>query len=174
MSVRDLIPWGRSSSGQTPSTYRETEQNPFLSLHREVNRLFDDVFRELDPRLTAFGGNSGFSPAWPNVEISETENEVKVTAEVAGLDQKDIEVLLEDGALTLRGEKRAENEDSNRQLSERYYGRFERRIPLDFEIEEGKVTASFNNGLLTVNLPKTANAQSRVKRIAINGQQQMH
>jgi HSP20 family protein len=175
MSVRDLIPWGRNGSSQTPSTYREAEQNPFLSLHREVNRLFDDVFRELDPRLPALGGNWGFGAAWPSVEVSETENELKVTAEVAGLEQKDIEVLLDDGALTLRGEKRAESEDSSRQFSERYYGRFERRIPLGSEIEEGRVSAAFSNGVLTVTLPKAANAQSRVKRIAINGQeQQMH
>ena len=171
MSVRDLIPWGsRSDDNQTPSVYRDNEQNPFLSLHREMNRLFDDAFRG----LPAFGQSTSLGAAWPNVEISETDNELKVTAEIAGMDQKDIEVLLDDGVLTLRGEKRSETEDKNRQFSERYYGRFERRIPLRYEVEQDKVQASFKNGVLTVTLPKTANAQSRVKRIAINGQEQMH
>jgi HSP20 family protein len=174
MSVRDLIPWGRNEDGQTPSVYRDSEQNPFLSLHREMNRLFDDAFRGLDTRLPAFGQFSSRGAAWPNVEISETDSELKVTAEIAGLDQKDVEVLLDDGVLTLRGEKRSESEDKNRQFSERYYGRFERRIPLRYEVEEDKVMASFKNGVLTVTLPKSANAQSKIKRIAINGQGQVH
>lgn len=80
-----------------------------------------------------------------------------------------IEVLLDDGVLTLRGEKRSETEDKDRQFSERFYGRFERRIPLGYEVEEDKVAAAFKNGVLTVTLPKSPNAQSKVKRIAING-----
>jgi HSP20 family protein len=173
MSVRDLIPWGRNDDSQTPSVYRDGEQNPFLSLHREMNRLFDDAFRGFDNRLPAFGMSS-LGATWPKVEVSETDNELEVTAEIAGLEQKDIEVLLDDGVLTLRGEKRSETEDKNRQFSERYYGRFERRIPLRYEVEEDKVQASFQNGVLTVTLPKSANAQSRVRRIAINGQEQVH
>ena len=166
MSVRDLIPWGRSSN-QAPTVFRDDDRNPFLSLHREVNRLFDDVFRSFDSRLPAFGSLSSFSAAWPNVEISETDKEIKVNAEVPGLEEKDIEVLLDDSVLTLKGEKRSETEDKERQFSERYYGRFERRIPLGYEIEPDKVDARFKNGVLTVTLPKSAKAQTQVKRIAI-------
>lgn len=90
-----------------------------------------------------------------------------MTAEVPGMEEKDIEVLLDDGVLTLRGEKRSETEDKNRQFSERYYGRFERRIPIGYEIEEDKIDARFKNGVLSVTLPKTAKAQSQAKRIAI-------
>ena len=139
-----------------------------------MNRLFDDAFRGFDSRFPDFGQFSNLGTAWPSVEISETNEEFKVSAELAGLEQKDIEVLLEDGALTLRGEKRSETEDTNRQFSERYYGRFERRIPLGYEVEEAKAEASFKNGVLTVTLPKSENAQSKVKRIAINGQGQVH
>ena len=173
MSVRDLIPWGRNSENR-PASYRDSEEHPFLSLHREMNRLFDDAFRGFESRLPAFGQLSGYGATWPNVEISETDGQVKVTAEIAGLDEKDIEVLLDDGVLTLRGEKRSETEDKNRQFSERFYGRFERRIPLGYELEEDKVAAAFKNGVLTVTLPKSPNAQSKVKRIAINGQGQVH
>lgn len=166
MSVRDLIPWGRNNN-QVPSAFRDDDRNPFLSLHREVNRLFDDVFRSFESRLPAFGSLPSFSAAWPNVEISETDKEVKVTAEIPGLDEKDIEVLLDDGVLTLRGEKRSETEDKDKQFSERFYGRFERRIPLGVEVEEDKVDARFKNGVLSIVLPKSAKAQTQVKRIAI-------
>lgn len=170
MSVRDLIPWGRSNGNQLPSVFRDDDRDPFLSLHREVNRLFDDVFRGFDSRLPALGRFSSFGGGgWPNVEVSDDEKEIRVTAEVPGLEEKDIEVLLEDGVLTLKGEKRSETEDKDRQFSERFYGRFERRIPLGYEVEDDKVSADFKNGVLTVALPKTERAQAKAKRIAING-----
>lgn len=169
MSVRDLIPWGRNNGSQLPSIFRDDDRDPFLSLHREVNRLFDDVFRGFDSRLPALRRLSSFGGGWPNVEVSYGEKEIRVTAEVPGLEEKDIEVLLEDGVLTLKGEKRSETEDKDRQFSERFYGRFERRIPLGYEVEQDKIDAHFRNGVLTVILPKTAKAQSQAKRIAIKG-----
>lgn len=167
MSVRDLIPWGRNNGNQGPSLLRDEDRDPFLSLHREVNRLFDDVFRGFGSGLPSLRGVSGFGAGWPSVEISDTDKEIKVTAEVPGLEEKDIEVLLNDGVLTLKGEKRSETEDKEKQFSERYYGRFERRIPLGTEVKEDQVEATFKNGILTVRLPKTEKAQSQVKRIAI-------
>jgi HSP20 family protein len=166
MSVRDLIPWGREES-RVPSLFRDSERDPFLSLHRQVNRLFDDVFRGFDGGLPSVGRASAFGGNWPSVEISDNDKEIRVTAEVPGMEEKDIEVLLDDGVLTLRGEKRSETEDKERQFSERYYGRFERRIPLGYEIEEDRIDARFKNGVLSVTLPKTAKAQSQAKRIAI-------
>jgi HSP20 family protein len=167
MSVRDLIPWNRNNGNQVPGLFRDGDRDPFLSLHREVNRLFDDAFRGFGSNLPSFGGASAFGSGWPSVEISDGEKELKVTAEVAGLEEKDIEVLLDDGVLTLKGEKRSETEDKDRQFSERYYGRFERSIPLGYEVEPDQVDARFRNGVLTVTLPKTEKAQSQVKRIAI-------
>ena len=166
MSVRDLIPWSRGNN-QAPTTYRGDEMDPFLSLHRDVNRLFDEVFRGFDtPSL--FGRMRTGNGGWPSVEISETDKEIRVAAEVPGLEENAIEVLLEDGVLTLRGEKKSETEDTGRQFSERYYGRFERRLALGREVEQDNVAATFKNGVLTVTLPKTAKAQANAKRIAIN------
>ena len=169
MNVRDLIPWSRAEN-KTPALYHDTD--PFMTLHREVNRLFDDVFRSFDqfgmgrfPSLAASRGNWG----WPNVEVSESEKEIRVTAELPGLDEKDVEVTLDDDVLILRGEKRSESEDKDRQFSERFYGHFERRIPLGTEVQEDKVEARFKNGVLTITMPKTERAQSKTKRIAING-----
>lgn len=162
MNVRDLIPWGRQSR-QTPATYRDAE-HPFLSLHRDMNRLFDDFFRDF-AAPAGYGGWSG----WPHLEVSETEREIRVTAELPGLEEKDVDVTLENGVLTLRGERKSEFDDAERQFSERFYGRFERRLPLDADIEQDNVQAAFRNGVLTVTLPKTAQAQARTRRIPING-----
>ncbi len=165
MNVRDLIPWGRGSS-PAPTSFRDYE-SPFLALHREVNRLFDDAFRSFDSPF--FGSRQPWGGAWPNVDISETDKEIRVAADLPGLDEKDVEVVMENGALTLRGEKRSETEDKDRHFSERFFGRFERRIPVGGDIDEDKVSASFRNGVLTVTLPKTAQAQSKTRRIAISG-----
>lgn len=167
MSVRDLIPWGRGNGNSAPSLFADGDRDPFVSLHREVNRLFDDAFRSFGARLPAF--SPSFAATWPSVEISDTDKEVRVTAEIPGLDESDIEVLLDNGALKLKGEKRSETEDKDRQFSERFYGRFDRLIPLGYEVEEDKVNAAFKNGVLTVTLPKTERAQAKAKRIAING-----
>ena len=153
MNMRDLIPWGRNPQ-TTPSPYRE-EGDPFMTLHREMNRLFDDVFR-------------GRMAGWPSVEVIDTDKDIRVSAELPGLDEKDVEVLMSDGVLTIRGEKRSEVEDKSRAFSERTYGRFERRIPLGWEVEEDKVNASFQNGVLTVTMPKSAKAAAKARRIAIN------
>ena len=166
MSVRDLIPWGRSE--RAPSVYGG-DMDPFLSLHRNVNRLFDEVFRGFDAP-TPFGRSPLASGTWPHVEFSENDQEIRLTAEVPGLAENDVEVLLDDDVLTIRGEKKSETEDKDRQFSERYYGRFERRFSLGREIEKDKVNASFKNGVLSVTLPKTAKAQTNAKRIPINSQ----
>ncbi|WP_095204460.1 Hsp20/alpha crystallin family protein [Mesorhizobium carmichaelinearum] len=171
MSVRDLIPWSRGNgNSQAPSLYRGDDIDPFMSLHRNVNRLFDEVFRGFDaPSVLGRMGNGRMGNGlWPNVEIAENEKEIRVTAEVPGLEEKDIEVMLEDGVLTLRGEKKSETEDRDRQFSERYYGRFERRLALGRDVEQDKVAATFKNGVLDVTLPKNAKAQANAKRIAIN------
>jgi HSP20 family protein len=169
MNMRNLIPWGRNTESQAQAVYREGGENPLLALHREVNRLFDDVVRGFDPRLPAAWPLASWSAGWPSVEVSETDKELRVTAELPGLEEKDIEVVLDDDVLILRGERRSETEDKERQYSERFYGRFERRIPLDTEVEQDKVKAAFASGVLTVTLPKSARAQAKSKRIAING-----
>ena len=166
MSVRDLIPWGRSNN-RTPAPYRDDDRSPFLSLHREMNRVFDDFFRDFDMRLPMMGG-AGLNGGWPQVDLAETDKELTVTAELPGMEEKDVELLLQDGMLTLKGEKRSETEDKDRQFSERYYGRFERHIPLGAEVQADKAEARFKNGVLTVTLPKNPEALPKAKRIAIN------
>ena len=165
MNVRELIPWNRS---REVTVQRGEEANPFLTLHREMNRLFDDTFRGFDLAPFDFGRGFNRTLGWPNIEVSETDKEVEVTAELPGLEEKDFEVDLANDVLVIKGEKKTETEDKDRLFSERYHGRFERRIPVE-DIEEDKVHAAFRNGVLTVTMPKLAQAQRQVRRIAING-----
>ncbi len=160
MTMKDLIPWGRNRNALVPS--RSDETSPVLALHREMNRLFDDFFRGFDLPLAS---SPGWSTGWPRVEVSETEKEVKVVAELPGMEEKDVELTLREGVLTLRGEKRAETNGSV--YSERWHGAFQRSIDLGPDVDPEKVTASFKNGALTVALGKRPEAQSEVKHIPI-------
>jgi len=169
MAIRDLIPWSRQENRLPVPVSGESDHSghPLMSLHREVNRLFDDVFRGFGmPALAGFDR----SLAWPTLELGETDKEVRVTAELPGLDEKDVEITVEEGVLTLRGEKKSEVEDKDRGYTERSYGRFERRIGLPRGIERDKANATFKNGVLTVTLPKSEAANENVRRIPVNAQ----
>jgi HSP20 family protein len=163
--MKDLIPWGRS---RTPSRYEDrsydTSVSPFFTLRREMDRLFDDAFRGFG--LSSFGNGNG--AAWPHVEVVDRDKEVRVTAELPGLDEKDVELRVEDSMLVLSGEKRTEVDDKERQYSERYYGRFERHVALPSEVDDERANASFRNGVLTITLPKTERARQQTKRIPIS------
>ena len=163
MSMRDLIPWGRNRNLPTSST--GDNANPFLALHREMNRIFDDFARGFDLPMLSGGGPVGWSGGWPHVEVSETDDNVKVVAEVPGLEEKDIEVTLHNGILTLRGEKKSESQGAV--YSERWHGRFERSMQLGPDVDPDRVSAAFKNGVLTITVPKRPEAQRQVKRIPI-------
>jgi HSP20 family protein len=165
MAIKDLIPW--NNRGREVGFQRAADVHPFFALHREMNRMFDDVFRGFD--LAPFGLSSRALDGlgWPQIDIDETEKEVRITAELPGLDEKDVSLEIPNGVLSISGEKKTESEDKARRFSERYFGRFERRIPLQ-DIEEDKASAAFKNGVLTVTVPKSAEAKSNGRRIAIN------
>jgi len=168
MALRDLIPWSRQENRLPAAVGAEHDRSdhPLLSLHRDVNRLFEDVFRGFGaPSLGSFDRNL----AWPHLELGETDKEIRVTAELPGLEEKDVDIIVEDGALTLRGEKKSEVEDKDRGYTERSYGRFERRIGLPRGIERDKASATFKNGVLTVTLPRSEAANENVRRIPVNG-----
>jgi len=160
MAVRDLIPRMRS---RIPAS-RSEGKNPPVAFHEEMNRLFDDFWRDFDGIGTSLVPSSGF----PRVEVIETEREVKVEAELPGMEDKDVEVLLHNGVVTIRGERQSESEDKHRRVTERYYGQFERRVVLPAEVDGDKVTASFEKGVLTVTLPKTARELKDIKRIHVS------
>ena len=159
MAMRDLIPWSRQQSS-SPAHYAG-EMSPFVSFRREIDRLFDDMFRS--PTF----GLSGSAASWPNIEVEEDDNQVRVTAEMPGLTEKDVELRLDRGMLTIRGEKKREREE--RGYSERWYGRFDRQLALPFDVDEEQCRAEFRDGLLTVTLPKSEQARN-ARKIPINAE----
>ena len=169
MDFRDLIPFGgRDRRGELATR----GDNPFESFQREMNRLFDDFFRGFGGTTLPAPGRFGegfFGAATPRVDVSETDDAYEVVAELPGLEEKDVDVLLDRNMLTLKGEKRAEREqrDKNYYLAERSFGSFRRAIPLPVEIDQNKVEANFKNGVLTVRLPKAEQARSQAKRIEV-------
>ena len=163
MTVSDLIPWGRSRTAPAPRGTDET--NPVLALQREMNRVFDSFFRGSGATASTLAP-LGWTAAWPHVEVSETEQEVKVVAELPGLEEKDLEVTLHDGVLTLSGEKA---ESGGAVYSERWHGRFRRALQLGPDVDPDRVAASFRDGVLTVAVAKRSEAQRRVRRIPIGG-----
>jgi HSP20 family protein len=162
MAIKDLIPW--NNRGREVGIQRGADVHPFVALHREMNRMFDDMFRGFD--LAPFGPTralDGFG--WPQIDIDETDKDVRITAELPGLDENDVRLEIANGFLSISGEKKSDSEDKARRFSE-YYGRFERRIPLE-DVDEDKVSAAFENGVLTITVPKSTEAKN-VRRIAIN------
>ena len=97
-----------------------------------------------------------------------------MTADIPGLDGGDVEVLFQEGVLTLRGEKQAEKESENRSIRERFYGRFERQIALDRDVDEGNIHAAFRNGTLIVTIPKSAQALEKARRIPVSVEGKTH
>jgi HSP20 family protein len=159
MSVGDLIPWRRRNAVATRSM-----RDPFAVLHDEIDRLFDDFARGFD--LPSFVGRRS---GWPSIDLREDEKKFYVEAELPGMDEKDIEVLLTDNVLTIRGEKRAEHQDEGRQYwTERYVGQFERRLQLPAEVQADEVKATFKKGVLRLEIPKAPEVQARSRRIPIS------
>ncbi len=146
------------------------EWHPLETLRRQIDRLFEDApLRKTTPDFEPFGR---FSLAWastPAVDLVEKDKEYQITAELPGLDEKNIEVKLSNGTLTISGEKKEEREEKDKgyHLSERRYGSFRRAFRVPEGVNADNIEASFAKGVLTVRLPKTAEGQKPEKTIAI-------
>jgi len=160
---------GRASA---PQAWR-----PFESLRRDVDRLFEDFDRDLWTlpfgrpifEIQPFWGREEAWGAEPSVDIVEKDNAFEVTAELPGLDEKNVEVKLVDGGLTIKGEKQEEKEEKKKSyyLHERHYGAFERSFTVPEGVDTDKIEATFKKGVLTVTLPKIPGAQKTEKKIEV-------
>jgi len=160
MTMRNLIPHGKKSV-----PVRREDENPFSLLRHEMDSLFDNFFRGFD--MEPFESRMGvFSP---KVDVTENDKEIKISAELPGMDEKDIDVSLQNDMLTIKGEKKEEKEDKGKDYyrMERSYGSFSRTIPLPVDVETDKVEAKFKKGVLSITLPKTAKAVAETKKIAV-------
>lgn len=157
MNVKDIIPWkSRSGSSLTrPSSFFD---EPLLP-----SRLFEEFFEG------GFGWELGrFSPT---IDVKEKEKEIEITAELPGLEEKDIDLTIDEHGLSLRGEKKKEEKEEreNYYRMERSFGSFERYIPFTSSVDREKVKARFRNGVLKVHVPKTEDALQKGTRIQIEG-----
>jgi HSP20 family protein len=144
----------------TPAARRSTPAN---WLRTELDRLFDDF----GPARSLFQF-AGLAPV-PALEFASGDKEYRLTAELPGLKDEDVEVSVADGTLTLKGEKREaeEHKDDGYLMSERRYGKFERRVSLPDDVDSDKIEATFKKGVLTITLPKSAETNERTRKIAI-------
>ena len=163
MTLKNLVP----SFGKKKVPVR-FDHNPLSLLHEDMDKLFDDFFRGFD--IEPFGGRlSSFSP---DIEVSENDKEIKITAELPGMDEKDIDVSFSDNTLIISGEKKEEKESAEKDcyMKERAYGSFRRSIPLYSDIRADKVDARFKKGVLTITLPKSETEIEKKKKIAVKAE----
>ena len=166
MLLRDLIPF----SGTRPMASERRRQDPFHVMQREMNRMLGNMWEGSEwPMLKA--GNGDLEMFTPKMDVSETAKEIRVTAELPGMEEKDVEVTFSDGMLTIQGERKDETEEKDEDkrfyLRECSYGSFRRMLPIGELVKEDKLTAKFKNGKLTVILPKTQEAKEKTRKIPI-------
>lgn len=149
--------------------------SPFRSLHREIDRLFNEFDGDFwrSPIRHSMFGAAPFARfdemTAPVVDFAEKDGAYEITAELPGIEEKDIDVKLSNGLLTIRGEKKAEKEEKKKDyyLSERSYGSFERSFSVPEGVQAEKIAATFKNGVLKIELPKSPDARKEEKKIAV-------
>jgi HSP20 family protein len=161
MDFRSMIPFGGG-----PLSRQRGASDPFANFRREFDKLVEDTLGK--GPLTAWPGGEGVDL---KLDVSETDKEVKVTAELPGVDPKEVELTLEGDVLTIKGEKKVEDErkDDQHHVVERAYGRFARSMRLPFAAGESDVRAAFDKGVLTVTVPKPREVVEQTRRIEIQG-----
>ena len=165
---KSLIPWRKKNQ----SVQRINDAyDPFEELHQQMNSLFDSFspgwgLDRLPGLRSRFEALDSFSP---NFDVAETDDDITITAELPGMDEKDIQVSVDDSTLTISGEKKQEREEKKKDyhFSERSYGQFRRTISLPATIDKDSVKASFKKGVLSVELPKREEQNKEQKTIEI-------
>jgi HSP20 family protein len=148
MRLKSLVPFREGRALMRPDF-------GLFGLHREIDRLFSEFAQGIGP--------AGTQSIIPSIEISETDKAIEVSAEMPGLERKDVEISIEDDTLTIRGEKKIEEnkKDKNVQLSERAYGVFYRVLQLPPGIDPSSVQATMSNGVLKISIPKPAKSEPK-------------
>ena len=160
MQIKDLIPWARKDGAPDA---KSSEDNPIATLQREMNHVFENFWNRVGQFEWPWGSDEAKS------DMVETDKAIEVSIELPGMEMKDIEVTVNDDMLTVKGEKKIERqvEKKGYYLSERSYGAIHRTIPLPPGVDGEKAQASFKNGVLTIRLPQTPEAQAKIKRIDV-------
>jgi HSP20 family protein len=156
----------RSGRGEIAPRYSD----PFGALRSEMDRLFDSFMGGLPtlPSMFEPTGTRGFA-LMPSLDVKETDKEIAVEAELPGLDEKDVSLTIANGVLTIQGEKKLDHEEEkeNYHVMERRYGSFQRSLRIPDTVDEEKIEARFDKGILKVTLPKRPEAASEQRKIEI-------
>lgn len=161
----NLIPWWGNK--QVPVRREDKDFSDYATLYPDANRIFSNFFNSLSS--FPVGSFENFDAFQPRVDVSETDKEVKLTAELPGMDENDIDVSVTRNAISIRGEKRREREENTNGYykTERHYGSFHRVLPLPCDVDTENVEATFKNGVLHITLTKAEQVASQAKRITI-------
>lgn len=153
MATKRLVPLSRREAKEP---VRSEEEHPLKVWQRDLDAMFDDFYRGfgMAPFRSFDVGSDSFSP---RVDVVDGETELKISAELPGMDAEDVDLSLTQDVLTIRGEKREESEDRGKEYHriERSYGSFTRSVPLPCQVDPGAADATFEKGVLTVTMPKT-------------------
>ncbi len=160
MQIKDLIPWARKDHAPEPG---KSEENPIAALQRDMNKVFDNFLHRFGSLDWPWGSGEAKS------DVVETDNAIEVSIELPGMEMKDIDITVSDDLLTVKGEKKIERQEEKKgyYISERSYGAIYRTIPLPPGVDGEKAEATFKNGVLTIRLPQTPEAQAKVKHIEV-------
>ena len=165
MSVRDLTPWTWGHKAPAPGS-----EDPFRMLQERMDWMFNQMFG--GPEWAPAGRGPAGGMLAPRIDVTEEEKDYLFTAELPGVTEKDVEVTLIDGTLTIKGEKKSEmadkkDEKGNVLRTERSYGSFQRSFSLPADIDEDQVSATFDKGVLTVKVAKSKEAKARARKVEI-------
>jgi HSP20 family protein len=178
MTLKEMVPWRWGGLRRWDDEDRPFES--FLremdSLHKDMDRLFEDFWR-------GSGRHSPMTTHWPSMmatpwahgevtpRVDETEDEkaFHIQVELPGMDKEDVDITMANGLLTIRGEKKREEEEKGKDFyrKERSFGAFRRSLPIPADVDESKIDASFTKGVLYIELPKTEEARKKITHIDI-------
>lgn len=157
MKIRSMLPtlWGENAASK----------EPFRALQTEIDKLFNDFTSDF-PSVTPWNGNGKLMP---RLDVAETDTTLEVTAELPGVDEKDIDVTISDDMLRIRAEKKSDKEEKTKDyhLVERSYGTFERSMRLPFSADSAKTDAKFEKGVLKLTVQKPVEAKAKVQKIEV-------
>ncbi|WP_161791816.1 Hsp20/alpha crystallin family protein [Candidatus Jidaibacter acanthamoebae] len=175
--AKSLIPWDwLKDNGKRNQVSIRREDPSFSKLYSDMERMMNDMFNDYlptFPRERGKGADIDFLT--PKINISETENEYKISAEIPGVEEKDIDLSINKGMLLIKAEKKEEKEekeekDEQYHRYERYYGTFQRTISLPEDIDENSIKAKFKGGVLNITIKKNKEAQPATKKIEVKGE----
>jgi HSP20 family protein len=177
MTLKEMVPWRwgglrRWDDEDRPfeSFFREMD-----SLHKEMDRLFEDFWKgsgRHSMMTTPWHSTTApwaYSEVMPRIDETEDEKAFHIQVELPGMDKDDVDITLSNGVLTIRGEKKREDEEKGKDFyrKERSFGAFRRSLPIPSDVDEGKIDASFKKGVLYIELPKTEEARKKITHIDV-------